>query len=267
MKTRNRIIGFSFCLILLVAMPFSPLAAQEASIDFSPDITLNLSGLVTTDENVARDDFANFFPIPVGAIPGNANVTAYHMLSNGDALLSFDITIELPGAVVARPQDIVRYDGVNFSIEFDGLAEGIPSGVGIDAVSALSDSVLQFSLDTAAALPSLVVSDADIIDFDGASFSLVLDGAVAGIPGHLDVDALHFSPENGTFYLSFDTGGEIDGRVFSDEDLVRYDPGSDIWSLAYDGSARSAEWVAGDLDAAFVNFLVGFILKDGFETL
>ncbi len=252
---------------LLIASLASTVLAQEASVDFSPDITLDLDGVITADEDVSRDDFASVFPIPVGSIPANADLTVYHMLPNSDALLSFDITIELPGAVIARPNDVVRYDGVSFSIEFDGSAEGIPDGIGIDALSARLGGNLLLSLDGTVQLGGFVASDEDVVEFDGAAFSLAFDGSAQGIPTALDIDAMHFATENDNFYFSFDTGGEVNGSVFSDEDLVRYDPGSGNWFLAYDGSSRHAGWVAGDLDAAFVTFLVGFIFGDGFENL
>jgi len=265
MKIINRI--FCFCLlpgVLAVAISL-PARAQEASVDFSPDITLNLDGVVTADEDVSRDDFANVFDIPVGAIPPNADITVYHMLANGDALLSFDITIELPGAVIARPQDVVRYDGVNYSIELDGLSEGIPAGVGIDAASIAGDGDLLLSIDGTVDFGGLVATDEDIIQFDGNDFSLAFDGSTTGIATALDIDAMHFAPDSNEFYFSFDTGGEIENQVFSDEDLLKYNPESDNWSMAYDGSTRHPEWVAGDMDAAFVSFLVGYIFRDGFE--
>lgn len=253
------------CIGLPVMLASTPVAAQLANVDFSPDITLHLAGVVTADENIARDNFSSIVLLPVGAIPANADVTVYHRLANGDSLLGFDITVELPGAVIARPADIVRFDGGAFSIEFDGTAEGIPAGVRIDALSAGVGGNLLMSFDTTVEVSGVTVSDEDIVEFDGMDFSLIFDGSAAGLESAVDLDAMHFATESGDFYLSFDTGGMVDGGVFSDEDLLRFAPGSGNWFMAYDGSQEHANWVAGDLDAAFVEFLVGFILKDGFE--
>lgn len=254
------------CIGLPALLASTSAGAQLANVDFSPDITLHLAGVVTADENIARDNFSNIVLLPVGVIPANADVTVYHRLANGDSLLGFDITVELPGAVVARPADIVRFDGGAFSIEFDGSAEGIPEGVRVDALSAEGGGNLLMSFDSTVEVSGVTVSDEDIVEFDGVDFSLIFDGSAAGLETAVDLDAMHFATESGNFYLSFDISGMVDGGVFSDEDLLRFVPGSGNWFMAYDGSDEHGDWIAGDLDAAFVEFFVGFILKDGFET-
>lgn len=241
-------------------------AAQIENVQVSPDIRVTLGGVQVADEAVAADDLSgNVVPVPIGSIPANADLSLYHMLAIGDSLLAFDITVELPGAVVAQPRDVVRYNGASFSLEFDGSAEGVPDGARLDALSADGDGDLLMSFDTTVALPGLTAGDEDIVEFDGASFSMVFDGSAAGLAAGVDLDALHFATDNGHLFLSFDTGGMIVGTTFGDEDLLEHDLDGGNWSMAYDGSAEHAAWVAGDLDAAFVAFLVGFIFSDGFE--
>lgn len=52
-------------------------------------------------------------------------------------------------AVIARPSDVVRRTaGGSYSIEFDGLAEGLPAGARIDALSVDgNDLLLSFDQD------------------------------------------------------------------------------------------------------------------------
>lgn len=246
----------------------TPLAAQVESIRLSPDITLTLGGVLTNDHDVASDNLSGAVALEnIGAIPANADLAVYHALDNGDVLLAFDITIELPGALVATPSDVVRYDGVNYTLEFDGSAQGVPAGTRIDALSAAGDGDLLFSFDTTVALSGLTVADEDVVEFDGANFSMLFDGSAAGVPEAADVDALHFAPESGDLYVSLDIGGVVDTLAFNDDDLLRHNPGGGTWATAYNGIAEHAAWAAGDLDAAFVTFLFGFIFKDGFEDL
>lgn len=185
-------------------------AAQIESVQVSPDIRVRLGGVLVADEAVAADGLSgNVVPVPIGSIPANADLSLYHMLAIGDSLLAFDITVELPGAVVAQPRDVVRYNGASFSLVFDRFAADLAAGV--------------------------------------------------------DLDALHFATDNGHLFLSFDTGGMIDGITSGDEDLLEHDPDGGNWSMVYNDSDDHAAGVAGDLDAAFVAFLVGSFFSDGFE--
>lgn len=264
MIIRLILIGF-FTAALLAPLP---IAAQIDHVVVSPDITLQLAGLLAADEDAASDDLAsNVVLQDIGEIPANADLAVYHLLDNDDRLLAFDITVELPGGLIAQPRDVVRYDGVNYSIVFDGSAEGIPAGVRLDALGADADGDLLMSFDTTLALSGTTVADEDVVEFDGANFTLLFDGSAAGVPAGADLDALHFDVASGHLFLSFDVGGVVGGTNFNDEDLLEHDPVGDAWSLAYDGSAEHPAWVAGDLDAAFVAFLVGVIFSDGFENL
>lgn len=258
--------SIAFPLLLLIAPV--PAVAQIESIQASPDVTLELAGVPVTDEDVATDGLSGIVvPLDVGMIPPNAELSLYHQLDNGDDLLAFDITVELPGAVIARPTDVIRHSGGVYSVEFDGSANGVPAGARLDALSADADGDLLMSFDTTVALPGVTAADEDVVEFDGADFSLLFDGSAAGLTPAVDLDALHFAPGIGRLYVSFDTGGTIDGTNFSDEDLLEHDPVGGNWSLAYDGSTEHGNWIAADLDAAFIAFLADFIFKDGFESL
>jgi hypothetical protein len=256
------------CLLVLIVSASSGHAgtAPLEHVIYSPDITLELAGLVVSDENAALDDLNGIvIPEDIGMIPGNADLSLFHRYGNGDVLLAFDITIELPGTVIAAPSDVVRRSGGTYSIEFDGSAEGVPSGARLDALSVDGNGHLLLSFDTTVVLSGITAADEDVVLFDGADFSLLFDGSAAGLSQAVDLDALHFAPDSGLLYLSFDVGGEVGSVNFRDEDLLVHNPMSASWQMAYDGSAEHATWVAGDLDAAFVGFLAGFLFKDGFE--
>lgn len=260
-------LGFAFTALFVACSAYAG-TAPVASLIYSPDITLDLAGQVTTDENAALDNRMGSVTLQdIGAIPPNANLTAYHRFDNGDQLLAFDITIELPGAVIARPGDVVRrLANGTFSITFNGAGEGVPAGARIDAVSVDGNGDLLLSFDTTVSLDGLVAADEDVVRFDGAAFSLVFDGSVAGLAPAVDLNALHYATDSGIIIASFDVSGTVDGIHFSDEDLLRYDPGTNSWTLAYDGSAEHLAWNAGDLDAVWVMFAGELIFKDGFES-
>ena len=225
-------------------------------ISVSTDTTVSLGGTVVDDENVAIDNLAGTVTLQsIGAIPSQADLDAYAVRLNGDRLLSFDTTVVLPGGLTARPGDVVRYDGVTYSIEFNAAARGIPDGVNLDAV-AVYGSLLLMSFDVAFDVGVLHVEPADLVLFDGAAFSKFFDGAAAGVGADLKLDAADYLSCDGHLLLSFDGSGSIGGVAFDDEDALEFDR-TGTWEMAYQGSAHDANWSAADLDAVHATVNLG----------
>jgi hypothetical protein len=188
-------------------------------------------------------------PSSLGTLPENAEVTAYALLASGDQLFAMNTTSELAGPVFVQPRDVVRYDGVTYTVEFVGGAAGIPDGAAVDAVSETSGGDLLLSFDTTVDLGGgLVAADEDVVEWNGASFAGVFDGSAEGISESLDVDAVH-DVGGGLLGLSFDTSGSVGGIDFDDEDIVEFDPSGPTWTVVYDGSVEHAALAAADLEA------------------
>lgn len=254
--------------VLLVASSISAafmspvsLAADLAQFPaFSPDIHLAHSNAVVPDEESAYPSGSLLMLINLGTLPVAADVDAIHGLSNGDVLFSLETSIELDGTLY-RPSDIIRFNGTGWSKEFDGLAEGIPSGVNIDAI-AQSGETLLFSVDVDAVIGSVTVNDADVIAFSGTDFTVFLSAVSSGIDAVSDIDALHVDSK-GRILVSFDSGGFLDGISYRDEDMLAWS--SSTWSLEFDGSADDTAWQPADLDAWSIVFIDDIVFSDGFE--
>ena len=230
--------------------PTSQAATSLQSVSVSPDVTVELSATTFDHEDVAVDNLLGVVvPASLGSLPANADVTAYHLLGNGDQLFSLDTTVTLPGPLTAEPADVVRYDGVSYTLEFDGSAEGVPNGVITDAVGVAGSGDLLLSFDTTVDLGPVTADDEDLVQFDGASFSLAFDGSSAGVPEALDLDGAD-DLGNGNLGLSFDGSGTLGGVDFDDEDVLEHDLGMGTWEMAYDGSMEHAGLDGGpDLNA------------------
>jgi hypothetical protein len=216
----------------------------------SPDITVELGGSTLEDEEVVTDDQLGTVTLaPLGLLPGATDVNAYHLLSNGDQLYSLDTTAELGGGLIAGPADVVRYDGVTDTLEFDASAEGIPDGVIVDAVSVHSSGDLVLSFDTTVDLGALTANDEDVVRLDGTSFSLLFDGSSEGVSEGLDLDGVEARPGGDLLWVSFDGSGSLGGVHFDDEDILEFDPSGPTWSLVYDGSVQHATLAAADVVA------------------
>ena len=221
------------------------------ALDYAPDITALLGGETVNDEDVAADDRSGFVTlVDIGLPPANTDVTAYHQFPNGDQLLSFDTTVSLAGGVTAGPADVVRFDGLTHTVEFDATANGIPNGVITDAVSIHSNGDLLLSFDTSLSLNGVTADDEDIVQFDGSTFSLFFDGSAADVSKALDLDGMHFEI-GGQLLVSFDGSGIMNSVNFDDEDVLRHDPSTGSWELVYDGSSLHAGWPVADMNALF----------------
>ncbi len=242
--------AFALSSLLVGSAPF---AHAQSVVSASPDVTtpLGAAHLATPDDAVAVDNQLGIVALAnLGPIPESADVIGYGELLGGAKLMTFDTTVALSGGVVARPGDVVAWNGSVHSLVFDATAAGIPSGIEADAVSLAASSGLLLSFDTDVALPgALTVADEDLVRWNGSSFSLAFDGSAAGVDRALDVDAAQ-DLGGGAFLMSFDTAGSVGGIVFQDEDVLRYAGGA--WSLEIDGSALDADWGAADLVAVQV---------------
>lgn len=216
-------------------------------------MTIELSSTVFEDEEVVVDDLlGGVVPALLGNLPNNVDLTAYHLFDSGDQLFSLDTTVELAGPLTVEPGDVVRYDGLSYTLEFDASAEGVPNGVILDAVAIAGSGDLLLSFDTMVDLGGVTAEDEDVVGFDGSDFSSFFSGSAVGLAPTLDTDAVHVFASSGNIALSFDTSGSIGGVDFDDEDVLEYDPIGMIWEMAWDASVESPEWKAGaDLNAIY----------------
>jgi hypothetical protein len=257
MKLRHALVPQILCVLTtnvvagLYLLPADVHALTPLSaIRFSPDITVNFGGTLVTPQNVAQDDLAGAVSlVNIGTIPAGTDVIGYHLLTNGDQLLSFDTTVSLPGGITARPGDVVRFNGATYTLAFDAAANGVPNGVVTDAVSVINGGDLLLSFDTTVTIGAVTANKEDLVRFNGATFTLFFNGGAAGVPSGLNLDGAHYLDSNGHLLLSFDGSGTIGGVAFDDEDVVEFDPGANTCQMSYDGGVQHAEWGPANLVA------------------
>jgi hypothetical protein len=226
-------------------------ATPLADLTVSSDVTVSFTAGVFGDEDAIVDDLmGGATAVTPTGIPAAADLAAYHRLANGDVLLAFDVTVALPGSITARAGDVVRFDGVDYTIELAAI-DHFPSGARVDALTEASNGDLLLSLDVTVTLDGVTAADEDLLRFDGAVFTLFFDASSTGIDPALDLDGAMLLPASGGLLASFDGGGSVDEVSFGDEDLIEYDFGATSWTLAYDGSTAQVDWPNADLDAVF----------------
>jgi hypothetical protein len=151
-----------------------------------------------------------------------------------------DITVDLNGTTV----------GPN-AVANDTLA-GSPtlalSGLPVDvAAYAYTGTVHWLVFDTTVNLGAFTATPRDVVSYDGSTYTLILNGATAGIPDGVAIDAL--SSTNGVdFLLSFDTTATVGSVFAAPEDVVQYAGGT--WSSYFDGSTAGVP-AGANLDALY----------------
>lgn len=230
----------STCVVALVPV----LAAAWSP---SPDVGVELGTGTFTSGDVLQDaSAASPQAIDLGPLPRGADVVAFTLNDLGKVFFVLGNTLELPGGVVAGPQQVVAYEEGSYAIEFD-VSPFVPDGVRIDAIGAfLGTTDVLISFDQPVDLSGLFVDDADVYGF--VSESLVLDASAAGVPDGVDVDAIA-EGASGDLLVSFDVGGIVDGVVFADEDVLRYALPAGVWTLEVDASTVDPAWERADADA------------------
>jgi hypothetical protein len=166
---------------LVVAAIALCLPAQSQAVDVfqvSPDITIAMGPQTVTDENIALDGVAVSLA-SLGTLPANANLSAFHVLPNGDRLLSFDIAVNA-GGVFAADEDLLRLSSGVFSLFFDGSAAGVANAMDLDAVHYLAASnQFLLSFDTSGQVGSIFFDDDDVLFYNpnDSSWSSAYRGA------------------------------------------------------------------------------------------
>ena len=243
----HRLSNLQISLLLLLTQSVWALNETGPLVFYSPDITFELDGQVVRDHQIVEVDQNGIFELlGLTGLPPNASVNAFHHAGEDLYLFSLDTIAELSG-IVFRPADVIAYSNGVHVLYFDSLTTGIPPGVQVNAVTEDGPDLL-LSFDITVDLPGGPYFDHDLVRWDGTSFSLALDGAAAGIPHKLDINAAHLMPD-GTFWLSFDTGGLIGGVRFARSDVLALYPTSGTWSMSLDHGSQGSTWLGVDLEA------------------
>ena len=144
------------------------------------DTTVEVGGVLVEPGDVVRFDgfaFALEFDASNEGLPAGTYVDAVSADPMG-LVLSFDTTVDF-GAFFADDADLVRFDGVGFTLFFDAMGVGVPAGLDLDGVHLLANDTFLLSFDTSGSLGGFAFDDEDILGFDPATWtwSLVYDGS------------------------------------------------------------------------------------------
>jgi hypothetical protein len=119
------------------------------------------------------------FDAQAAGVPIDADADALAIdPSNGDLLFSFDVALLLGGFLV-RDEDLVRWDGIAWTLELEGSAAGITAELDVDGVHLVDDGTLLFSFDTSGSVDGVAFQDEDVLALDPLSgaWTLAIDNS------------------------------------------------------------------------------------------
>ena len=164
---------------------------NESWYKFSVDIKTFLNGINFRCMDVVHYEGGQYYKAFNGltrGIPASVCIDAVTTLPDESIVFSVDVPVSLEGTDY-QENDLIRWDGVSFSLYFDGSANGIPEGANIDGVHVTPEGMLHFSLDIPVQLGGIDVKDSDIVGYD-SGYYLTFGGVSAGLPVGANIDAV-----------------------------------------------------------------------------
>lgn len=250
----------------MAALALNASAGNLDRLQYSADIGAHWapSPVSALDHEYVVDESGTLQTVAIPDLPASADLDALQIEANYDRLYSLDTGATL-GGTYFRDADVIRLHGGVYTKSFDASAAGVPAGVDCDAVARAADGRLLLSFDRSFRVGGLLVRPVDVVSHNGSSFALVFDGRAAGLPAGSNLDALDSTGSNTELLFSLDTGGQIGGLRFADEDVLRVVIATSVITRELDTRTRSAAWNAADLDALAVAVVADGLYRNGFE--
>ena len=95
-------------------------------------------------------------------LPDGVNVDAVSA-DGSDLLVSFDTSVTID-SIAFDDEDLLRWDGVTFTLALDGSAEGVPEALDLDAAARLENGHLLLSFDGSGEIDGVVFDDEDVLE-------------------------------------------------------------------------------------------------------
>jgi len=214
------------------------------------------SGITQSDCNQVKTAAEAVEMVPAAPPPpGSSNQSLYLSLTSSQTI----------GGVASADEDILRFDGTNWSLFFDGSDVGVGTP-DLFAFSFLDADTLLMSFGTNVTVNGIAATPQDVLRFDATSlgsttagtFSLYFDGSDVSLADATNekIDALSLLPD-GRLLLSTNGNPGVTGVSGGrDEDVLAFSPTSlgnttsGTWSLYFDGSDVGLGETSGeDVDA------------------
>ncbi|MFB3895836.1 MAG: hypothetical protein ACE14V_05985 [bacterium] len=235
-------------IFLILSLVVFVIPALGIEFIFSTGEGINLGGTPFTKSNVIATNGAGIytpaFTSMVALLPPNVNIDALYEIDANNLVFSLEEDAVVNGYLLLK-QDLILWDSSDFYLLWNGVANGLPQNVNLDAVDIISLSPLEFSfsLGEATNLAGIgQVHKSDLIHYTTASgfTGKDFDALAKAVDPQSNLDAIILvSPTQ--WLLSFDITGEfpVGSAVWFDKsDIINYNPTGGLPSTYFDASAN-----------------------------
>jgi uncharacterized delta-60 repeat protein len=248
-------------------------ALERYDVGGSLDTTFGTNGRLTTDFGAmdhafslaVQQDGKMLLAGFTGSIGGNYDFALARYLGDELRLYLSLASSQTIGGVASADEDILKFDGMSWSLLFDGSDVGVGSP-DLFAFTFLDADSLLMSFSSNVTVNGIAATPQDILRFDATSlgsttsgtWSLYFDGSDVGLADATaeKIDALSLLPD-GRLLLSTNGNPAVTGvSGAKDEDVLAFTPASlgsttaGTWSLYFDGSDVGLSETSGeDIDA------------------
>jgi hypothetical protein len=192
----------------------------------------SLGGLSFRNGDLAKydpvADTASLFPSE-SLFSRNVDIDAVSLLANGNIILSTKSSATL-GGLRFRDGDLVEYNPNTRTASLFFSESLFSRNVDIDAVDILANGNIILSTARRVSLGGLYFKDGDLVEYDPIARTASLFFSESRFSHHEDIDAVDVLPD-GTILLSTKSRAKLGGLSFQKNDLVRYNPQTDMATL------------------------------------
>jgi len=220
------------------------------------------TGITQNDCNQVKAAAEAVEMVPASTVPTNTP-TSTPPYSYNPLYLSFTSS-QTVGGIASADEDILRFDGTNWSLFFDGSDVGVGTP-DLFAFSILDADTILMSFSVSVTVNGIATTPQDVLRFDATSlgsttagtFSMYFDGSDVGLSTTSEnIDSLSLLPD-GRLLISTNGSPSVPGLTTGkDEDVLAFtqtslgSTTSGTWSMYFDGSdVGLAETSSEDIDA------------------
>ena len=252
----KRIMVFLIALIFVLGLSMMSFA-NSIYISTQNDATLGANELDFQESDVVsyRTQVAAPFFDGSALFSGSENIDAFHMLDNGNLILSTTLGATL-GGLTFKDGDLIIYDIESESASYYLKEDDIFSlSEDIDAASILPNGHILLSTDNAAKIGSnrLKMDEGDLVEYNPFNNTASIFFSVDWFASAENIDAVSVLDEY-NILLSTATAASLGGLDFDEDDLVQFNLETKVATLVFDGNMESAFTRQENINAVFMNF-------------
>jgi hypothetical protein len=209
--------------LLLLALPLLLAADHGEHLYSVAEEPTDLGGATFLPWQVVRADAGTYSPAL--ELPAGTAIDALHRMDNGHWLISVESPVRWLAQLAANIVEFQDEDDLTFVVRFDGALAGLAPGVNVDAVflDGGDDGDLVMSFDVPTTVGGQTFAPADLVRFDGSSFSVYFDASATSPPVPASINVTGADTWGSLTLLTFDAPVTLGDQTYLPGQVASWD--------------------------------------------